>query len=170
VSFGYEFLFYFFGLAAIASALTFVTRKNPVSAALWLVSTMFSLAALYVMFDAHFIGAVQVLVYAGAIMVVFVFVVMLLNLGQADEPHDFRAPATRVGGAVVGVALLAELLTVLRAPIPEIMPDSTMTTNAVTPVAEAAFGAYMLPFEITSVLLLIAIIGSVTLARRKAIQ
>jgi NADH-quinone oxidoreductase subunit J len=66
--------------------------------------------------------------------------------------------------------MLAELLTVLRAPIPEIMPDSVATTNVVSPVADAAFGAYLLPFEITSVLLLIAIVGSVTLARRKAIQ
>ena len=170
MSLGYEFLFYLFGLVAIASALTFVTRKNPVSAALWLVSTMFSLAGLYVMLDAHFIGAVQVLVYAGAIMVVFLFVVMLLNLGQSDEPHDFRKPATRIVAALVGLGLLAELLTILRAPLPEIAPNAEPVANAVSPVAEAAFGAYLLPFEITSVLLLVAIVGSVTLARRKAIQ
>ena len=170
MSFGYQFLFYFFGLTAIASALAFVTRKNSVSAALWLVSTMFSLAALYVMLDAHFIGAVQVLVYAGAIMVVFVFVVMLLNLGQSGEPHDFRPPAARIVGAFVGLALLAELLTILRAPIPVVEPSTEIVTNAVSPVAEAAFGAYLLPFEITSVLLLVSIIGSVALARRRAIQ
>ena len=170
MSFGYEFFFYLFGVTAIASALAFVTRKNPVSAALWLVSTMFSLAALYVMLDAHFIGAVQVLVYAGAIMVVFVFVVMLLNLGQSDEPHDFRPRATRVAAALVGLAMLAELLTMLRSPLPRIAPPDVAVTNAVSPVAEAAFGAYLLPFEITSVLLLVSIVGSVALARRKAIQ
>jgi hypothetical protein len=78
----YTFHFYLFGLIAIVSALLFVTRKSPVAAALWLVNTMFSLAALYVMLDAQFIGAIQVLVYAGAIMVVFLFVIMLLNLGH----------------------------------------------------------------------------------------
>ena len=79
----YVFHFYLFGLIAIASALAFVTRKSPVAAALWLVNTMFCLAALYVMLDAQFIGVIQVLVYAGAIMVVFLFVIMLLNLGHA---------------------------------------------------------------------------------------
>src|ERR1051326_2651355 len=76
----YVFHFYLFGIIAIASALAFVTRKSPVAAALWLVNTMFSLAALYVLLDAQFIGVIQVLVYAGAIMVVFLFVIMLLNL------------------------------------------------------------------------------------------
>ena len=80
---------------AVASALLFVTRKSPVAAALWLVNMMFCLAALYVMLDAPFIGAVQVLVYAGAIMVVFLFVVMLLNLGHAGAIADLRSMRCR---------------------------------------------------------------------------
>ncbi|HKR08258.1 MAG TPA: NADH-quinone oxidoreductase subunit J, partial [Gemmatimonadaceae bacterium] len=86
----YVFHFYLFGVIALASALAFVTRKSPVAAALWLVNTMFSLAALYVMLDAQFIGVMQVLLYAGAIMVVFLFVVMLLNLGHPSEIADMR--------------------------------------------------------------------------------
>ena len=86
----YSFHFYLFGIIAVASALLFVTRRSPVAAALWLVSTMFSLAAMYVMLDAQFIGAMQVLVYAGAIMVVFLFVIMLLNLGHPSELADAR--------------------------------------------------------------------------------
>src|SRR5512141_820856 len=86
----YTFHFYLFGLIAVASALLFVTRKSPVAAALWLVNTMFCLAALYVLLDAQFIGAIQVLVYAGAIMVVFLFVIMLLNLGHPSELADIR--------------------------------------------------------------------------------
>src|SRR5918996_1449803 len=86
----YTFHFYLFGLIAVVSALLFVTRKSPVAAALWLVNTMFSLAALYVMLDAQFIGVIQVLVYAGAIMVVFLFVIMLLNLGHPDDIADVR--------------------------------------------------------------------------------
>src|SRR3954454_13090101 len=85
----YTFHFYLFGLIAIVSALLFVTRKSPVAAALWLLNTMFSLAPLYVLLDAQFIGAIQVLVYAGAIMVVFLFVIMLLNLGKG-EVGDIR--------------------------------------------------------------------------------
>src|ERR1017187_1548720 len=87
----YSFQFYLFGLIAVAAAIAFVTRKSPVAAAMWLVVTMFCLAALYVMMDAQFIGVMQVLVYAGAIMVVFVFVVMLLNLGHP------RSEERRVG-------------------------------------------------------------------------
>src|SRR2546423_2901443 len=90
ISLVYTFHFYLFGLVAIVSALLFVTRRSPVAAALWLVNTMFSLAALYVLLDAQFIGAIQVLVYAGAIMVVFLFVIMLLNLGRAEGTSDAR--------------------------------------------------------------------------------
>jgi uncharacterized MnhB-related membrane protein len=93
----YTFHFYLFGILAVASALLFVTRKSPIAAALWLVSTMFSLAAMYVMLDAQFIGAIQVLVYAGAIMVVFLFVIMLLNLGRPEEIADVRGFGWRLG-------------------------------------------------------------------------
>src|ERR1041385_6300393 len=86
----HTFHFYLFGIIALVSALLFVTRKSPVAAALWLVNTMFCLAALYVMLDAQFIGAIQVLVYAGAIMVVFLFVIMLLNLGHPSEIADAK--------------------------------------------------------------------------------
>src|ERR671917_1357205 len=97
----YTFHFYLFGLIAIVASLVFVTRRSPVSAALWLVVTMFSLAAMYVLLDAHFIGAIQVLVYAGAIMVVFLFVIMLLNLGRPAEIADTRSFGWRLaaGGA-----------------------------------------------------------------------
>src|SRR3954466_11388061 len=99
----YVFHFYFFGIVGIASALAFVTRKSPVAAALWLVNTMFCLAALYVMLDAQFIGVIQVLVYAGAIMVVFLFVVMLLNLGQPTEIADIRGKWGKLAAAFLGL-------------------------------------------------------------------
>src|SRR5512141_3438207 len=104
----YTFHFYFFGLAAIVSALLFVTRKSPVAAALWLVNTMFCLAAMYVLLDAQFIGAMQVLVYAGAIMVVFLFVIMLLNLGHPSELADARGLGWKLAAGAIGLALLAQ--------------------------------------------------------------
>src|SRR5437868_9873072 len=110
----YTFHFHLFGLIALVSALLFVTRKSPVAAALWLVNVMFSLAALYVMMDAHFVGAIQVLVYAGAIMVVFLFVVMLLNLGHADAMNDRRSLGIRITAGFVTIALLAEIAALTR--------------------------------------------------------
>ena len=161
----FTFHFYLFGVLAVASALAFVTRKSPVSAALWLVSVMFCLAAEYVMLDAHFVGVVQILVYAGAIMVVFVFVVMLLNLGHPSETSDFRSKGTRLAAAAVALLLAAEVLTLMRQPWPQIAsPD--VPENVVRPVAQALFTDYLLAFEVTSALLLVAIIGAVTLAKR----
>ena len=161
----YSFHFYLFGVIAVGSALCFVTRKSPIAAALWLVNVMFCLAALYVMMDAHFVGAIQILVYTGAIMVVFIFVIMLLNLGHADGAGDFRSPSTRLAAAVVGLALLGETLTLLRTPLPQV-PVADVPENVVAPVARALFTDYLLAFEITSVLLLVAIIGAVALAKR----
>ena len=107
----YSFCFYLFGLIAIASALAFVTRRSPVAAAaLWLVNVLFCLAALYVMLDAPFVAAVQVLVYAGAIMVVFLFVVMLLNLGIPGELADARGLLARILGGLAGLVLLAKIM------------------------------------------------------------
>src|SRR4029078_7604258 len=97
--------------------LLFVTRKSPVAAALWLLNTMFSLAALYVMLDAQFIGAIPGLVFAGAIMVVFLFVIMLLNLGRGDAT-DVRGIGWKLTAGAVALALLAPVLALPRAETP----------------------------------------------------
>src|SRR5688572_6752788 len=115
----YTFHFYLFGIIAVVSALLFVTRKSPVAAALWLVNTMFSLAALFVMLDAQFIGVIQVFVYAGAIMVVFVFVIVLLNLGHASELAQARGKWWKIAAGVVGLNLLAEIMVISRGGLPQ---------------------------------------------------
>jgi len=161
----YEFQFYLFSLLAIASALLFVTRKNPVPAALWLVNVMFALAGLYVMLDAPFIGVIQVLVYAGAIMVVFVFVVMLLNLGRS-ELTDLRSLGARLGAGVVGLALLANLLVITRQRVPRVAL-APPADNEVEAVAASLFTDYIVAFELTSLVLLVAVIGSVLLAKKR---
>lgn len=161
----FEFQFYLFSLLAVASALLFVTRKNPVPAALWLVNVMFALAGLYVMLDAPFIGAIQVLVYAGAIMVVFVFVVMLLNLGHS-KISDLRSLGSRLGAGAVGIALLANLLVAQRNRLPRI-PLSPASDNVVQPVAASLFTDYLVAFELTSLVLLVAVIGAVLLAKKR---
>ena len=170
----YTFHFYFFGVVSIASALAFVTRKSPVTAALWLVNTMFSLAAIYILLDAQFIGVMQVLVYAGAIMVVFLFVVMLLNLGHPSEIADARGKLPVFAAAVIGIGLLAEIMTISRTKIEPhfLVPqgyavDQMAKYGAVGSVARPLFNEYLLAFELTSVLLLVAIAGAVVLGRRK---
>ena len=163
----FQFNFYVFGLIAIASAAAFVTRKSPVAAALWLVNTMFCLAALYVMLDAQFIGAVQVLLYAGAIMVVFLFVVMLLNLGQPLGKGDIKRLWPRLIAGAAGILLLAELSVLGRQQLPRELLSPAAGSNVVTSVAGPLFNEYLLAFEVTSVLLLAAIIGAVVLAKRK---
>ncbi len=170
----YTFHFYLFGVIAIASALAFVTRKSPVAAALWLVNTMFSLAAIYVLLDAQFIGVIQVLVYAGAIMVVFLFVVMLLNLGHASEIADARGRMPVIVAGLIGIILLAELAVISGARIaPEFQVPAGFAKaemaryGAVGSVARPLFNEYLLAFELTSILLLVAIAGSVVLGRRK---
>lgn len=173
LSLWYTFHFYLFGLIGIASALLFVTRKSPVAAALWLVSTMFSLAAMYVMLDAQFIGAIQVLVYAGAIMVVFLFVIMLLNLGHG-EIGDMRGLSWRLLAGLVGLAMLAEIfaLTKSKTPMNLTLPQGFAAqqieqSGAITPIAGPLFNEYLLAFEITSVLLLAAVIGAVLLGKQR---
>lgn len=173
----YVFHFYLFGVVALASAIAFVTRKSPVAAALWLVNTMFSLAALYVMLDAQFIGVMQVLVYAGAIMVVFLFVVMLLNLGHPSELADARGLGWKLGAGLVGLGLISEIMIILRAKLPEqlIVPrdfneQQLQKLNAVGAVAAPLFKDYLLAFELTSVLLLVAIAGAVILGRGRSVS
>ena len=170
----YTFHFYLFGLIAIASALLFVTRKSPVSAALWLVNTMFSLAALYVMLDAQFIGVIQVLVYAGAIMVVFLFVIMLLNLGRAEGTTDARGLGWKVTAGAVALAILAQIfaLTKSKTPINLTLPQGFAAkqidaTGVIAPVAGPLFNEYLLAFEVTSILLLAAVVGAVVLGKQR---
>ena len=170
----YTFHFYLFGIFAMVSALLFVTRKSPVAAVLWLVNTMFSLAALYIMLDEQFIGAIQVLVYAGAIMVVFLFVIMLLNLGHPSEIADARGKGWKLAAGLVGLALLAQVAVLARTRMPEgltlepgAVAQQVAREGVIAPIARPLFTEYLLAFELTSVLLLTAIVGAVVLGRRR---
>ncbi|MFQ5703027.1 MAG: NADH-quinone oxidoreductase subunit J [Gemmatimonadales bacterium] len=167
------FAFWTFSGVAIAAALLCITRRSPVASALWLVLTLFSLAGLFVILDAHFIAAIQVLVYAGAIMVLFLFVIMLLNLGKetaSDLPGLLRHGLT-IG---LGTILAAELWAVTKiAPSADLtipadaLRNLTKNEGAVSIISGPLFQTYLIPFEITSVLLLAAIVGAVVLAKRR---
>ena len=165
-------LFWTFAGIAVASAVLCITRTSPVASALWLVMTLFQIAALFVMLDAQFLAVLQVLVYAGAIMVLFLFVIMLLNLGRLSV-GDIRGPVGLAVAAFLAGALGLQLFIVARAAPPadvSLPPDALaaieQTQGMVGAVAHPLFNVYLVPFEITSVLLLAAIVGAVVLAKR----
>ncbi len=166
-------VFWLFAGVAIVSAFLCITRRSPVASALWLILTLFCLAGIFVLLDAQFIAALQVLVYAGAIMVLFLFVIMLLNLGRGG-PSDLRGWPGRLVAIVLGILLAAELWAVRTwAPeehlrIPEgAIARMSQAEGPVHLISDVLFREYLIPFELTSVLLLAAIVGAVVLAKRR---
>jgi NADH-quinone oxidoreductase subunit J len=167
-----EITFWAFSGIAVAAAALCITRRSPVASALYLIVTLFSLAVLFVLLDAQFIAVLQVLVYAGAIMVLFLFVIMLLNLGRRG-PSDLKGPAGTAAALVLaGVLLLQLRASGFGAPPAEIqLPEGTVAAlqrqqGVVGAVARPLFSDYLIPFEITSLLLLAAMVGAVVLAKR----
>ena len=162
---------FFFLLAAVAivAALGMLLARNPVHSALSLILNLFCVAGLYLTMNAEFIGVVQVLVYAGAIMVLFLFVIMLLNL---DELPALRELDWRVGTAFAGGTALLALLTYVLARGLDAVPTMTIgaganATGTARAVAWQLFTVYALPFEIVGLLLLVATIGAVLLAKKR---
>lgn len=157
--------FLIFALTAIGAAVAMIFQRNPVYSCLCLVLAFFALAGLYVLLGAPFIAAIQIIVYAGAIMVLFLFVIMLLNL-SAEERERPKRPRFLPFAVAVGGLLLLELAIVFRrAPLPG-MPAGQSETS-VEEIGLKLFTDYIYPFELSSVLILAAIIGAVMLAKRK---
>lgn len=162
-------LFWAFSGVAILAALLCITRRSPVASVLWLVVTLFALAGDFVLLDAQFIAVLQVLVYAGAIMVLFLFVIMLLNLQH--DPGELRWRGRQIAAVVMSSLFVLGMIHLLwSAGSPEdagmaaAAPKSFGTTAA---LSERLFTHYLLPFEITSLLLLVAVIGAVVLAKKR---
>ncbi|OZC02895.1 NADH-quinone oxidoreductase subunit J family protein [Rubricoccus marinus] len=163
------FLFFVFAVLSVVGALGMLISRSPVTAALWMVQVMLSIACLYLTLNAAFIGVVQVLVYAGAIMVLFLFVIMLLNLDEMPKlgAMDFR----KVAAFVLGVGVLAQLLSVVALKF-DLLPDAPTTEEAVEATDVANIGVTLLTehafaLEIVGVLLLAATIGAVVLAKKR---
>lgn len=173
-------LFWILAVGAVASALLVVLpplARNPIYSALALVGTFLFLAGIYVLLVAHLVAVLQVLVYAGAIMVLFVFVIMLLNL-QPHELKPTRVTPARILGAVAGVFVLFKLGHLLvsgtatmagtdvTVPLGKTVLGDPVYYGTVKHVGQALFGRYLVPFELLSILMLVAIIGAVVLAKR----
>ena len=163
-------LFILFAGMAIGCALAVVAQRNPLYSAISLIGVFISLACLYVMLAAPFIAAVQVIVYAGAIMVLVVFVIMLLNVEEEvqQRPRLKWLVPTAIGLAALLIAEVAFILATVQGS--QVTPASSGATVGLThSIGSALFTRYLLPFEITSILLLMAIVGAMTLARRSAL-
>ena len=169
-------LFWVFAVPLMVSALGVVFARNPVYAAMSLVSAFFFLAGIYILLTAHLIAFLQIIVYAGAIMVLFLFVIMLLNLGHRED-IDMRGHLAKLVGLVAGSALFAAVAAlVLRGDEASLASEESRmavdalvrSRGAVGALAEPLFTSYLVPFELTSLLLLVAIVGAIVLARRRA--
>ena len=154
----------------LAGAIGVIVSRNPVHAALMLVMTLFGVAVLFVAQHAHFLAAVQVIVYAGAIVVLFLFVIMFLGIDKEENVRAESLPGQRPAAAVLGILVLVESLLLLRTTWatgrvanPEGIAEGHANTED---LAEVLFTRYLFPFEVTSILLVIAVVGAVVLARR----
>jgi NADH-quinone oxidoreductase subunit J len=160
-------VFFIIALPLVIAALGVVFNRNPIRSALCLVMTLFLLAVQFVFLSAHLVAALQVIVYAGAIMVLFLFVIMLLNLQQ--ETAERRRPGAQLVAVALAALFALALARTLWKPISDTAVSSTVPEGFGTTAALGArlFTHFVLPFEITSVLLLVAVVGAVVLAKRK---
>jgi len=162
--------FYLLGAIAVVASLLVIAQRNPIYSVLLLIASFGALSGLYVLLEAPFAAVIQIIVYAGAIMVLFLFVVMLLNAPHEETEHDLRLhPLVRHGpmgfGVVLAIILVVELALVLAGSRPDRFGSAAATS--VRSIGRALFTDYAFAFEATSVLILVAMVGAVVLARRE---
>ncbi len=158
-------IFFLLAGVAVAGALSLILQRHPIHSALSLIVVMMAVAGLYLLQGAEFISAVQIIVYAGAIMVLFVFVIMLLNAGEEERTN--RSRMARYVGLPLGVFLLLQLVYWMgRAPAP--LTAASAGPAPTRKLAMMLFQDFVFPFELTSILILIAILGALVLAKRES--
>ncbi len=158
-------LFYFLSFTAILCALLVITARNPVHSVLYLVMVFFCITGHYLLLNAQFLAVINIIVYAGAIMVLFLFIIMLLNLDSSSETikNNFGKLAGAIGGGLLMLVMIAALRTTA-AEIPASPTDHNL--GMIKSLGLVLFRDYVLPFEIASVLLLVAMVGTVVLGKR----
>ncbi len=164
-------LFWIFAVITVGGAVMVIASRNPVHSVMFLVVTFFTIAGFYVLLGAHFLAAIQVAVYAGAIMVLFLFVVMLLNLKKSEREFS-KLPGIKVFGTALAIFFLFEIGFIARNVMTEgekggITAEEIASQGNTNLIGKILFTDYLYAFEITSVLLLVAIIGAVVLAKKK---
>lgn len=162
----YLVLFIFFGALCVAGALNLLLQRHPINSALSLIVVMSSLAVLYLLLGAEFLAAAQVIVYSGAIMVLFTFVIMLLNAGKEESTHGSRAAyIVGIPGVAILIGILAFVFLSMRGHLAQARLGDYVVSTA--DLSKVLFRNLLLPFEITSVLILVAILGAVALANKE---
>jgi NADH-quinone oxidoreductase subunit J len=161
------FVFVIFGVAALVGAVALVMARNTVYSAMGLLLTMLSIAVFYVLLDAHFLAVVQVIIYAGAVMTLFLFVIMLIGVDRSDDWEE-QIPFQRPIVAILGGGLI--LLLLLAGQGAWTLRDSGVgQVGTIEEISEALFGTWMIPFQATVLLLTVAAVGSVALARYEGV-
>ncbi len=161
-----QYLFYFLSFVAIFSGLLVVFSKNPVHSVLYLIVTFFSIAGHYLLLNAQFLAAVHIIVYAGAIMVLFLYVIMMLNLNKESEPH--KSNLSKFAAIVAGGILMLTLVAVLRGSEINLINGVMDPKIGLTEVlGKTLFNEYILPFEVSAILFLAAMVGSVYLSKKE---
>jgi NADH-quinone oxidoreductase subunit J len=163
-----QILFWFLSVLALFSALMVITSKNPVYSVLWLILVFFAISGHYLLLTAQFLAIVNIIVYAGAIMVLFLFVIMLMNLNKDNEPQKNKW--LKLAGALAGGCLLLVLVAALKnAETKSAMAEAgTGDIGLIGNLGKALFKDYVVPFEISSVLFLSAMVGAVVLGKKEA--
>jgi NADH-quinone oxidoreductase subunit J len=161
--------FYFLSFLAILAAIMVVLSKNPVHSVLYLIITFFCIAGHYVLLNAQFLAIVHIIVYAGAIMVLFLYVIMLLNLNKESEPH--KSTLLKITATVCGGLLLVILIGSLKGTEQLMNVEATNTDmSLVKNLGKVMFSDFLIPFEVTSMLLLAAMVGAVMLGKGEEVK
>lgn len=160
-------LFYTLSAFAILSAIMVLVSKNPIHSVLWLILVFFAISGHYILLNAQFLAIVNIIVYAGAIMVLFLFVIMLMNLKKDKEPQ--KQTIVKFIGVIAGGSFL-QLMVALVKQTPQIQGKEVLmkegTIGLINPLGQALFGNYVVPFEISSVLFLSAMVGAVIIGKK----
>ena len=158
-------LFYFLSFLAIMCALMVVISKNPVHSVLYLIITFFAIAGHFVLLNAQFLAAVHIIVYAGAIMVLFLYVIMMLNLNADVEPH--KSKWLKVAATVSGGILMVVIVGALRTSADNLVPGTASDVGLIKSLGMTLYNEYMLPFEVSAILFLVAMVGAVMLGKKQ---
>ncbi len=161
----YEVLFWFLTVMAISCALGVILSRNPVNSVLFLIATFFAISGHYILMNAQFLAVVNIIVYAGAIMVLFLFVIMLMNLNADTEPQKNRL--VQLAGVISGGALFLVILAAFRTTTVSMVESQATDIGLIKNLGKTLFTQFVLPFEISSVLFLSAMIGAIVIGKKE---
>jgi NADH-quinone oxidoreductase subunit J len=161
----YEILFWFLTVMALSCALGVILSRNPINSVLFLIATFFAISGHYVLMNAQFLAIVNIIVYAGAIMVLFLFVIMLMNLNADTEPQKNRL--IQLAGVLSGGTLFLVILAALRTSSVNVLQQTSTDIGLIKNLGKTLFTQFVLPFEISSVLFLSAMIGAVVIGKKE---